>query len=248
MISKVIVVVGVVAAAGWATFSSWSVVTPGGLTPGLPTDPLRIESVQDDAVEAPAAVVLDPPPPSLDRMAVPNGPPAVAPPPNAMRRLRRAFSDGAVPGLDVRLPDAEAWDRFSTLWDELGTAVRRAEDRRDDIGRRLSRDQFAKGESARIPDDGLQKSPDGHARPIGVWSEKRHPQEWVSTRCSFREGEGQLFEQVRIMPGESQELDEASLEWALAIEMRTEAVKRFFANHMLSTPSESPVSRKDGSR
>ena len=32
------------------------------------------------------------------------------------------------------------------------------------------------------------------------------------------------------MPGESPELDEASLELSLAIEMRTDAVKRFFAS------------------
>jgi hypothetical protein len=174
----------------------------------------------------------------VERGAVVESPATVPPPPDAVRRLRKALDDGAVSTLDVQLPDAESWERFSVLWDDLSTSVRRTEGRRDGIGVRLSRDRFAKGECTRIPDDGLQKNPDGSAKPIGVWREKRHPQEWVSNRCSYREGEGQIFEQVRIMPGENQELDSANGELESAVRMRTEAVKRFFVQFAGAPPDK----------
>ncbi len=140
--------------------------------------------------------------------------------------------------MDVQLSDMEAWDRFSSLWDEVSMAVRRAEDRRDDIGKRLARDRLAKGESARIPADGLETSANGHTKPVGMWRERRHPQEWVTNRVSYREGEGQIFEQVRIMPGENQELDSANGELESAVRMRTEAVKRFFAQFAGAPPDK----------
>lgn len=192
--------------------------------------------------------VAPPVEPPVGRAAVAAISTSVPPPPDALRRLRKALADGAVSSMDVQLSDVEAWDRFTSLWDEVSTTVRRAEDRRDDIGKRLARDRLAKGESTRIPAAGLETSENGHTKPVGMWRERRHPQEWVTNRVSYREGEGQIFEQVRIMPGENQELDVANLELALAIELRTEAVKRFFAQNMRATLPPSQTSSEESPR
>ena len=53
--------------------------------------------------------VAPPVEPPIGRAAVPAIPTSVPPPPDAVRRLRKALADGAVSSLDPQLPDAEAW-------------------------------------------------------------------------------------------------------------------------------------------
>ncbi|MFN8827949.1 MAG: hypothetical protein ACK501_23525 [Planctomycetota bacterium] len=215
---------------GLAGMLLWGWPEAGDSAPPMPSPSLAEHSAQTPP--AGAHPVGSP----FERIAVAESPPSIAPPPDALRRLRRAVSDGAVSNPDLQLPDAATWDQFTTLWDEHSILVRRAEDRRDDVAKKLSMAKFAKGECRRIPADGLQTSENGHTKPIGAWREKRHPHEWVSNRVSYREGEGQLFEQVRIMPGEDPELDSANGELESAVGMRTEAVKRFLAQFAGAPP------------
>ncbi len=238
----------------WKTTLASSVLCIGVATAILwraadcPAEPLPRPSVAEPRA---AEETADAPPValSLERIAVPKCPPSVPPTPDAARRLRRALADGALPSPEVQLPDGEAWDRFSALWDELSVAVRRAEERRDEIGKRLSRARLASGDCVRIPDEGMEKDAQGHSRPAGAWRERRHPQEWVTTRYSYREGEGQVAEQVRLMPGENQDLDTANMELALAVDMRSDAVRRFFAQFTnqdsVPIPSSTSVEEKD---
>lgn len=217
---------------------------------------LSVDSVipADRSVPAPSIVeqsaTIETAPPA-DRVAVDMRGASTSVPLQALKQLRAACAEGVAPGMDVRLPDEAAWDRFAKTWEELSVLVFRATGARDDVGIRIAQRRFENHQCQRIPESGMEKDSSGATKPVGVWGERRHPQEWVSTRFSYRDGEGQILEQVRIMPGEEPDLDAANLELALVIEMRSDAVRRLFADYETtpnSAGSSTPLQPKESSR
>jgi len=216
--------------AGWAVSAclSFDSVIPAGELVPAPSIVARSIVEQSAAIEVAAPV---------ERASADTRGAATSVPLHALKQLRAACAEGVAPGMDVRLPDEAAWDRFARTWEELSVLVSRATGARDDVGIRIAQQRFENRQCSRVPESGQEKDSSGATKPVGAWGERRHPQEWVSTRFSYRDGEGQILEQVRIMPGEEPDLDVANMELALVTEMRSDAVRQLFAEYALAPNS-----------
>jgi antitoxin component of RelBE/YafQ-DinJ toxin-antitoxin module len=137
--------------------------------------------------------------------------------------LRQAVRANAAP-LDLVLPSSAAWSRFVDVWDRAGSPVRAAEAKRHSLGKSLARERFQAGKYEEVLFDESQRVNGGFS--TDTITRLRHPDEWVSLKMLYREGGGQAFHVVRIMPGEVAELDDLSLELRLAEAMRLDAMRR----------------------
>jgi hypothetical protein len=230
------VVVMLVVGAMWlaATWGERSVVPPAITEGGDAANGIR---PSDPAIEVDA-------PESLAESGAPDGAVRVAHDPGAMSDARKGcppppeciplVSDARKAGIvgkqGIQLPDQRAWKDFELLWQETSSIVLKAERVRGDVGSRIAKQSFKRGECVTIAVDPASIRPDG-SFDVSEITGKRHEDEWVSTRLSSPKDGPTAVQQVRIMPGMNQEFDDATLKMRLARDMRRDAVLDFLARH-----------------
>lgn len=149
-----------------------------------------------------------------------------APDEASQRTLSRAARDGIVP-LDLKLPSGAAWARFVQVWDSASEPVLAAKSTWQKLGKSIAHARFAAGQCEEFLFDESQRVNGGFSTD-GI-TRQRHTDEWVSLRMLYREGGGQRFQVVRVMPGELPKLDEATIELRLAERLRHDAVAQLLS-------------------
>lgn len=142
----------------------------------------------------------------------------------AQRTLRRGIAAGALPQ-NLRLPSREDWERLVQLWDDASAPVLAAEEMRRRLGKALARERYRSGLHEEVLFEESQRVNGGF--PIDALTKLKHADEWISLRMLYREGGGQRFHIVRVMPGEAPQLDDATSELRLAENLRKDAMQQF---------------------
>ena len=136
-------------------------------------------------------------------------------------------------GLDepVVLTAPERWSELERLWEQQSERVNAARSARRQLATKIARARLKAGEFEEILVGPEAIAADGSID--GPWRNLLHPDEWVTTRYRYREGGGQIVEQVRIMPGELPELDNATTTFRVAETLRRNRVRAFIAQHRI---------------